>query len=329
MVANNLSAILDAVDIFFGIMYSGNLHAGQSSNYVLPVISGEGHYTFHRGSGLDYYNDMRFEFIDGSFKAVGMGMYGGYTITNNGEYATVGWYSAAGNSALHVSDTAGFTFFGVDYDNSPIAVSSYVAYEQGNRWNTTLSASYPATLNNLTIGSNTDRYPVITNIDTLKDRINSLYIPLKPGSQYTYQQAADIIIDAVNVKYPDLNITIEDLPPESNYLPTEPTDPTEPTAPSETVLPGGSFEIDYGEIISPSELESILGQETYQVDTVVSLDILAVDMPQLDTLPQDMVVAAGALMTAVTPLFTETGLLPIFLPLAIVMILVYFLRRGR
>lgn len=326
ILANNLPAILQAVDLFFDVMYTGNLNAGDPSKYVVPMASGEGHYTFVRGAGLNYWNDMRFQFVDGSFTATGMGAYGGYTVTNSGEFATISWYSGSGNSQLRFSDTAGFMLVGSDYNNSPISVSRYINYEQGNRFQTTLAFDYPKSAESISIGSNSDNFPVTTNIQNLSGRINSLYIPLIPGKQYTYQDAADIVVDAVNLKYPDLNITVEDLPPESNYLPTEPTEP--PTVPGDTLPSGGGFVFDYNEVISPSELETILDQETYAIDTVQSLDLVSLEMPELDTLPQDMVVAAGSLMTAITPVFTETGLLAIFLPLAIVMILIIFL-RGR
>lgn len=97
------------------------------------------------------------------------------------------------------------------------------------------------------------------------------------------------------------------------------TDPTEP---------GGGFTFDYNEVVSPSELRQILGQETYDIETVDDRGILTVEVP---TLPAATFSAEGLeifvdSVDAGHSLLSSWGLWIPFVATAVVVVLFRFLR---
>ena len=94
------------------------------------------------------------------------------------------------------------------------------------------------------------------------------------------------------------------------------------------------FSIDYGEILGENELESILTQETFelnQIDTIpVETDIFVETIPgQIVNLPAEVVTTSNTVVDFGSGVITEMGLLPVYSPLAIFSVVCYILRGGK
>lgn len=86
---------------------------------------------------------------------------------------------------------------------------------------------------------------------------NAVYVPSPDSGTINYNDYTTSIINWVNNTYPQYNITINDLP---TWEELETEDTTEPD-----YQPAS---INYDEILSEDELESILTQETYQIPEI-------------------------------------------------------------
>lgn len=103
------------------------------------------------------------------------------------------------------------------------------------------------------------------------------YMPIS-GGEYTYNQIRNYVVNEYNNANPEETISVNDLPDIDGNLPTEET--TEATEPPYDVQP---FSIDYDEILGEKELESILKETQYVLDTAPAESI---DFSFPETLPE-------------------------------------------
>lgn len=104
------------------------------------------------------------------------------------------------------------------------------------------------------------------------------------------------------------------------YGTTEPVeDPVEP------------FTIDYDEILSEGELESILNQESYEIDTFPSESFADLYLPVKPSEPYLPVAVQSTpeLLTIFTDFISDVGIMPIYFPMGIFSVLCYCLRGHR
>lgn len=106
----------------------------------------------------------------------------------------------------------------------------------------------------------------------------------------------------------------------NNYYGT--TEPVEPEQP---------FTIDYNEILSEGELESILNQETYEIIELHTETEQQIELPEtipgtIAPLPNEVVATSGTIFNYGNDIITDLGLLPVYAPLSIFSIICYILR---
>lgn len=121
----------------------------------------------------------------------------------------------------------------------------------------------------------------------------------------------------ISISGGDINIDQSGSTITNNYYQQDPTEPgTQP------------FSIDYNEILSEGELESILNQETYSLflETVSFTDGYQIDVPELSTVPAEVVGTASSLIDYGANVISDTGLMSIYAPLSIFSIICYILR---
>lgn len=106
----------------------------------------------------------------------------------------------------------------------------------------------------------------------------------------------------------------------NNYYGT--TEPVEPEQP---------FTIDYDEILSERELESILNQETYEIIEIHTETEQQIEIPEtipgtIAPLPGEIVTTSGTIFNYGNDIIADLGLLPVYAPLSIFSIVCYILR---
>lgn len=105
-------------------------------------------------------------------------------------------------------------------------------------------------------------------------------------------------------------------------------DPIEP----ETEQP---FTLNYNEILSEGELESILSQETYDIVVSSDIDIISVsetipaDISHLVLLPSEVVTTSRAVVGYGSQIISDLGLMPIYVPLALFSCFCWMIRGGK
>lgn len=98
-----------------------------------------------------------------------------------------------------------------------------------------------------------------------------VYVPVPSGNEITYNEYRQAVIDWANNTY-NFNFDIDISPTWEDIYPTE--EPTEE--------PAQPFSIDYDEILSEDELESILTQESYEVSEIESItETVVIDIEEL------------------------------------------------
>lgn len=96
------------------------------------------------------------------------------------------------------------------------------------------------------------------------------------------------------------------------------------------------FTIDYDEILSESELESILNQETYDIvistdsnDVISVSDTIPDNVGELILLPSEVVSASSAVVGYGSQIISDLGLMPIYAPLALFSCFCWMIRGGK
>lgn len=166
----------------------------------------------------------------------------------------------------------------------------------------------------------------LTNDQTIANRDpRAGYVP--PGS-YSYDDLRAALIQFFNDEYNlDIELDNPDIPKLEDIL----EEPTEPAT------GGNGFEFDYGEVISPTELESLLNQETYdlaEIDTDIPTFPTMPDVDIFESMPQgDLEASVLASIPVVATVSWNTlaslGLLSVFISVAIPKLILKILRNAK
>lgn len=135
--------------------------------------------------------------------------------------------------------------------------------------------------------------------------------------------------------------------PDGSYTGEDTTDPTEPT--DETGNCGGcgncggdvnvdvtvDATFDYGEVISPTELQGILNGETYDLDEIPtlssefleSLPLESLELPS-ETLSASLLQAGAGVINESYNFYSSLGLMPTFVATAVIIAIIRMLRGG-
>lgn len=94
-----------------------------------------------------------------------------------------------------------------------------------------------------------------------KVHANSSSVPYLPisGRTMSYNDVRQYIVNEYNEQNPEETISVNDLPDIDGNLPTEET--------TEVIEPSYAFSIDYNEILGEREMESIIAETRYVLDT--------------------------------------------------------------
>lgn len=166
-----------------------------------------------------------------------------------------------------------------------------------------------------------------TNTTYPPSGLNNIYIPIDPTETYdptSIYEPIEIFVSEWNESNPEDTINPDAIPDWNEIGQTESTEPTEP----ETSACG--CKIDYDEILSEDELESILNQETFQLSTIETMETdiyLPETLPaQIDNLPVELVVTSNSVVDYGSQLITDVGLTPVYAPLMVFSLVCYILR---
>lgn len=155
-------------------------------------------------------------------------------------------------------------------------------------------------------------------------------VPYVPKGTYDFDGLRDAIINQVNLDFDlDIPLNTPDIPTLDDVLGNE----TNPPA------TGDGFQFDYNEVISPSELQDLLEQETYELDEIDT------DMPMLPVLPppSDIIPSDGnndafeaEVLALIPAVVTESynglatlGLLGVFTSTAIIALIIKIIHDKR
>lgn len=146
-------------------------------------------------------------------------------------------------------------------------------------------------------------------------------VPYVPPGSYTFDQLRNALIEQYNQDY-DLDISIDNPDiPTYNDLFGDGTDPTETGS-------GSGFEFDYGEVISPSELESILDHTDYQLDELdTELPDLSFELPDA-VFSSEQITLLTDTLTASYSFFDGLGLSGTLISLGVLAGLIRLIRGG-
>lgn len=316
--------VLDAIDIFFDYMFTGSESVDADGHTLgqVSIVYGTYYYrhadlstTTERGR-ISFNTTVAFR---DSFlmNCPGVNLYWEGNPTSNAYLATNSnavYVIRPGNTITHL--VLGSTDNNID--NREIAIY----------W-----GSIPTLVENQTVKWSTSPFylmgspDLVTNVNDgnvsqfNSHKRSSLVVPIEPNEVYTYNEAVNIIIPFLHENgYPD--VTADDLP---QFDEINPTEPTEPPATS----PGGccDFTIDYNEILSPSELESVLNETDYELAEVPTMSD-TLNLPELpsETLPPSVLAIAGTAMRSSYDFYMATGLAGVMVATAVIVCLIRMLR---
>lgn len=220
--AIGLPSLLEGIELGWELVTSSfePLNAGETFT-ARPFIYVEGTYTYVDSHGISY-NDQPayFSYDDGDFFIFGSGE-GSFTVSSTSGTFTAGYYNP-GNQHYTTFTMQGTDKFEVSrprgYNDTYSEVS--VVYIGGpsmiHYHNSTISDPFRSFEPGRVVG--------IGNISgTGWNNLVIDSVPLEIGHQYTYYDALDTYINYFNNKYTDINLTRDDFPPESYFLPEQPT----------------------------------------------------------------------------------------------------------
>lgn len=321
----NLKAVQSAWDLFT-LNYTPT-HAGEEFT-AQPFIYTEGTYDFGAPSSIIYYDQPAYlSYADGEFLIAGTGE-GAFQITaNSGDFGVSYFTPGVQNYTTFTMRNTPTNFFLLER-NEPYTVDNVKSLWSVYINTRSVSHGYNSTVNQDGFVAFKYTGGGIGNMTGYWTRLQTYTVPLTPGTKYTYDDALQIYIDYFNDVDTNLNLTLNDFPDEDSYLPTEPTEP--PTEPGATLPPGIGFDFDYGEVISPTELDSILDQETYEVDTIqdFTMPVLSLEESmELQPVDHAPLKVAGGLISESTEFFKAVPMFQFFFPLVILSIVVAAIRK--
>lgn len=184
---------------------------------------------------------------------------------------------------------------------------------QSGRGYTSGNYTYPINL----CGGTVTNYTPASNIYN-----NIIVLPADSTTVYSYNDMRQMMQTYITNNYPQFNITI----PTWQDVQGE-TEPTE----EETENGGCGCNIDYDEILSEGELESILNQETYELLPIETSDFTDIEIVetlpgQIQNLPVELVTTSNSVVDYGSQVVSELGLTPVYAPLLVFSLVCYILR---
>lgn len=95
--------------------------------------------------------------------------------------------------------------------------------------------------------------------------------------------------------------------------------------------PAIDFTLDYDEILSEQELESILSQENYEIETVAN-EVLSLELetfPEIAPIPEKILSVSATTLQQSSDFLDDTGLSVVYAPLSVILIACFILRGGK
>lgn len=218
------------------------------------------------------------------------------------------------------------------YSNNPTYISNHtINASTNNYWN-----SYDVTVNNnsyISSGTtiNTTNYNDYSQYGYYVDNSGGLAIDEVALNNYIQNTLlAGLLQGYVDfyTRFPEVGVNVTDT--DITYVDPFETDEQDPT---ETSSGSGTIQIDYDEILSEGELESILTQETYEIDTFPTFPIETIndalpEKPSEPTLPASLQ-STPDLLNIFTDIIADSGLENLYFPLGVFSILCYCIRGHR
>lgn len=175
------------------------------------------------------------------------------------------------------------------------------------------STTYPSWVSDYNIYS----FPPVEKPIENKDDLNVYLLLFYDDWENIYNQTFEYPED----KIPELPPGI--ILPDGSY--TE--EPTE----TETTTEGGccgSFDFDYNEVVSPSELDGILNQDTYHLDEIpTDIPDLTMELPS-ETLSQSILEVLPVAINSSYNYFSALGIAPTLIATAVIVVLIKMLRGS-
>lgn len=252
-----LNAVINAVDLFLDYMYSGNVGVGEVGKPPGTWFSATGWY--YSGYGHKHYMSININGNDGGtvdYAGDHIHIFTNPAVADLGSFDVTYWNGWAQLRSGNNFDFTAVLPNGTNQDVDVLTFALNLDTQQDTWWINDNITAMPGGGGGAFIGMKNDdsSFPVMTNSRNLSDLGRSvIYVPIDGNTQYTYDDAMNIVLPALQVQFP--NLTVNDFKSESEIIFGD-EDPTEES---------GSFNINYDEILSEDELESILTQETYEI----------------------------------------------------------------
>lgn len=96
--------------------------------------------------------------------------------------------------------------------------------------------------------------------------------------------------------------------------------------------PAIDFTLDYDEILSEKELETILSQGDYEIETVAQNEVLSLELetfPEIAPIPEKVLSVSATTLQQSNDFLEDIGLSAIYAPLSVVLIACFILRGGK
>lgn len=323
--AISLPALLEGIQIGWDIITSSYepISAGETFT-ARPFFHTEGIYKYVNQDNILYNNQPAvLDFEDGDFKIAGSGEGAFFLSSASGDFSVSSFGSSPIKIRFRYSSVGHFDgwFPPVYYKNNSYEFSEIHIYLNFYPPEMRYSQDYSNSTSIVAMNTGTDYVSIGNVTNSPFNLIINDTVPITPGQTYTYYEALDTYIDYFNDKYTDLdlNLTREDFPSEEDYLPQVPT----------TTTGSGCCNIDYGEIMSPSEFNDVLNSAEYDLEEIPTT--FALDLPELpkETLPEGMLSLAGNIANASYNYYSSLGLSGVLIAVGVIVCVIRLLRGGR
>lgn len=284
----NLDTLLGSVALDYKLTLGENA-TGDTPMYWGDVISGEAYYYYTDANSVKSLQTCNFYFNSNISQ--------GYNVISSEKVSVLGIRRDEISGSTPVSLAVGSTNF---------SISGGSVWQYGVSLNPPYagkanSASIIVYNNDTGVGGSTPTYSELTNVTTIlpnyfastnwgginyttspaihNKNSNVPYMPIS-GRTMSYNDLVLYIVDEYNGQNPSETITADDLPPFDDS--TEPTNDVQP------------FSLDYSEILGEEEMESIIAETRYILDTTPAESF---DFSLLETIPEVSAPASNVVST--------------------------------
>lgn len=205
-----VGAVIEAINLFFDYMYSGNLAVGEVGKPPGTWFSATGWY--YSGYGERHYMSININGNNGGEVAYAgdhIHIFTNPSVADLGSFEVTYWN---GWAQLRSGNNFDFTAVLPDGTNQNIDVLTFgmnVDTQQDSWWINDNITALPGAGGGGFIGMKNDdsSFPIISNARSMSDLGRStIYVPIDGATQYTYDDAMNIILPALQVQFPDLTV---------------------------------------------------------------------------------------------------------------------------